>query len=191
MEVCNNTDTVLHSAGLRYKVYTADAMAGGKGRNGSSPKELARQVRVFVRDGFIDRYSGEQLMYPGSLLLLRQLRPKFFQEMCAGTVSSGSYLKVDELTPQVDLMVPKHLGGFDDDENNWITTSVRRAAARGSRPSYELGWAVHPQGNMHVWDGLMSWFIQMMESNKEPGFNPDDTDLQKWYRVARSGVWVD
>ena len=36
--------------------------------------DAATSTRVFVRDGFIDRYSGERLVFPGVLRLLSRLR---------------------------------------------------------------------------------------------------------------------
>lgn len=36
-------------------------------------------LQIFVRDGFVDRYSGEKLIFPGTLRVLSELMPKEFQ----------------------------------------------------------------------------------------------------------------
>lgn len=150
---------------------------------------LLQESRVFVRDGFIDRYTGQQLLYPGALLLLQQLRPEFLQRMQEQPDQRTSCTKQDELMPKVDRIVPLHLGGRDDDQN-WITTSVRRYIMRGIHTPEKLGWEVHPPGSLRKWDGLMEWFLQMMESNTNRAIDRSDAQLQKWYRVGRDGKWV-
>ncbi len=35
-------------------------------------------TRVFIRDGFVDRYSGQRLIFPGTLRLLSTLLPESF-----------------------------------------------------------------------------------------------------------------
>ena len=38
----------------------------------------SRKLRIFIRDGFIDRYFGTRLIFPGTLLLLGKLLPEEF-----------------------------------------------------------------------------------------------------------------
>lgn len=40
------------------------------------PKSTA--LRIFVRDGFIDRYSGAALIFPGTLRIISELMPDVF-----------------------------------------------------------------------------------------------------------------
>jgi hypothetical protein len=35
-----------------------------------------QQLEVFLRDGFTDRYSGEKLLFPGTLRLLSRILPR-------------------------------------------------------------------------------------------------------------------
>ena len=44
------------------------------GRQGS----FNRDMEVFVRDGFIDRYSGKKLVFPGTLRSISKLLPDQF-----------------------------------------------------------------------------------------------------------------
>src|ERR1700749_540987 len=39
--------------------------------------DVAR-TKIFIRDGFIDRYSGQKLVYPGTIMLLTVLLPNEF-----------------------------------------------------------------------------------------------------------------
>jgi hypothetical protein len=37
-----------------------------------------RMLQIFIRDGFIDRYSGDRIVFPGTLRILSELMPKEF-----------------------------------------------------------------------------------------------------------------
>jgi hypothetical protein len=37
-----------------------------------------QSTKLFVRDGFVDRYSGSRLVFPGTLRLLSKLLPREF-----------------------------------------------------------------------------------------------------------------
>lgn len=43
-----------------------------------------RAARIFMRDGFIDRYSGAPLIFPGALMLLGMLLPEEFHIIPTG-----------------------------------------------------------------------------------------------------------
>src|SRR5262245_64338066 len=58
--------------------------SSSKGASNLPPGRLLRKysdeqkTRLFLRDGFIDRYSGDRLVYPGVLRLLSHLFPEDF-----------------------------------------------------------------------------------------------------------------
>ena len=37
-----------------------------------------KQIEIFMRDGFINRYSGERLLYPGAVHVLTKMLPEVF-----------------------------------------------------------------------------------------------------------------
>ena len=79
-------------------------------------------MEQFVRDGFIDRYSGQKLVNPGLLKVLSHYMPE--------TVPYHAHWKMEschnaywEFVPTVDHIYPVALGGTDSSEN-WATTSM-------------------------------------------------------------------
>lgn len=75
---------------------------------------------IFIRDGFIDRYSGDRLVFPGVLRLISRLLPQEFP-FHPNWKMSECHIAYWELSPTIDHVVPVARGGADD-ETNWITT---------------------------------------------------------------------
>lgn len=115
-------------------------------------------TRVFLRDGFIDRYSGQRLVFPGTLRLLSQLMPEQFPAHKNWKMSE-SHIVFWELFPTIDHVVPVARGGVDE-EANWVTTSMLRNSAKAHWALDELGWKLHGPGSLDEWDGLTSWFLE-------------------------------
>jgi hypothetical protein len=121
-------------------------------------------MRVFVRDGFIDRYSGQRLVFPGALRLISLMLPT--------QVPFHNNWKIDachpafwDLFPTIDHIVPVAHGG-EDAPQNWVTTSMVRNSAKANFTLDQLGWALHPPGNGLEWDGLTGWFLDLVEKNE-------------------------
>jgi hypothetical protein len=98
---------------------------------------LHQSMQVFVRDGFIDRYSGQRLIFPGVLRLLSIFLPDEFpfQKNWKMTETHIAYW---ELYPTIDHVVPIARGG-NDDKSNWVTTSMLRNTAKSNWTLSELG----------------------------------------------------
>lgn len=114
-------------------------------------------MQVFVRDGFVDRYTGRRLIFPGTLRLLSQLLPDqfpFHNNWKTDVCHFGYY----ELFPTIDHLVPVSRGGKDNTEN-WVSTSMLKNAAKANFTVDELGWRLHPPGDLTKWDGLTGWFM--------------------------------
>lgn len=136
-------------------------------------------MRVFVRDGFIDRYSGQRLVFPGTLRLLSQLMPEQFPAH-KNWKMSPSHIVFWELFPTIDHVVPVARGGADE-EANWVTTSMLRNSAKAQWTLDELGWELHEPGSLDEWDGLTGWFLEYTAARPEvvsSGY------LKRWRRAA-------
>jgi hypothetical protein len=137
-----------------------------------------QMTQIFQRDGFVDRYSGARLVFPGTLRLLSTLMPDEFPAH-ANWKMSESHSAYYELFPTLDHVVPVARGGSDD-ETNWVTTSMLRNSAKGNWTLDELGWALRPPGGRE-WDGLMRWFLAHTERHPalaEAGY------LRRWRAAA-------
>ena len=134
---------------------------------------------IFVRDGFIDRYSGTQLIFPGTIRLLSRLLPAEFP-FHSNWKMTETHMVYWELFPTIDHIVPVARGGADD-ENNWVTTSMLHNSAKSNWTLEELGWQLVPVGDLYQWDGLLPWFIAYLQQQQS---HLADKYIRRWHRAA-------
>jgi 5-methylcytosine-specific restriction endonuclease McrA len=147
----------------------------GKGNVGSE-----KRLRVFLRDGFLDRYSGSPLVLPGALRAISMALPEAFpyqRHWKAGECHPAFW----QMAATVDHVVPVTLEGSND-EANLVTTSMQRNMAKGNFALEELNWTLHPPGD-GTWDGLTAWFVRYVEDNLQRLIA--DSQVKEWYLVAR------
>jgi hypothetical protein len=120
-------------------------------------------IRVFARDGYVDRYSGERLVFPGVLRLLSLMLPNEFpfHRNWKVSVTHPAYW---DLFPTIDHLIPIARGGADE-ESNFVTTSMLHNSAKANWTIEELGWHLHPEGKLRDWDGLRAWFLSQVDKN--------------------------
>jgi hypothetical protein len=145
-----------------------------------------QSMEVFVRDGFVDRYSGARLVFPGALRVLSILFPDEFPFQ-KNWKTDECHFAFYELFPTIDHVVPVSRGGTDCDEN-LATTSMVRNAAKANFTIEELGWSLLSQDNLSRWDGLTGWFARQIEG-------PDDRArksgyVRKWAAAAKNSLAI-
>lgn len=140
-------------------------------------------TRIFVRDGFIDRYSGDRLIFPPVFRVVSLELPSAFpyHPNWKTDVTHPAY---GELAATVDHLVPVTRGGTDK-ESNWITTSMARNSAKTNWTLEELGWKLFPRGDMSSWDGLIHWFLEYTRAHPQALANPF---VNQWHKAARSAL---
>ena len=138
-----------------------------------------QMLQIFKRDGFIDRYSGQRLVFPGMLRLFSRILPETFPAHPNWKMSE-THIAFWELFPTIDHVIPIARGGADD-ESNWVTTSMVRNSAKSSWLLEELDWQLLPTGSLTAWDGLLASFIQLL---KQDTSHLSDTYIKKWYAAA-------
>ncbi|MFF0242991.1 HNH endonuclease [Rhodococcus pyridinivorans] len=136
-------------------------------------------LRVFYRDGFLDRYSGTKLVHPGALRTLATLLPEDFP-FHSNWQMSRTHSAFWELFPTIDHRTPVARGG-EDAEPNWVSTSMLRNSAKAHWTLDELGWTLHPPGDHTQWDGLAGWFVDYLTDHPELMAEPY---LAKWFRAT-------
>jgi hypothetical protein len=149
-----------------------------------TPKE---SMNVFVRDGFIDRYSGARLVFPGTLRLIHRMAPEEFPFQKNWKMSE-THIAFWDLFPTVDHEFPIARGGKDCIDN-WVTTSQLRNSAKANWILEELGWHKYPEGDLSVWNGLTSWFLDYVNHHPE---QLDDSYIRTWHMAAEAhhfGPW--
>jgi hypothetical protein len=138
-----------------------------------------QKTRIFIRDGFIDRYSGERMVFPPVLRLLSKLMPNEFPFQKNWKMSE-CHIAYWQLLPTIDHVVPVSRGGKDK-ESNLVCTSQLRNSAKSNWLLEELDWKLHKAGNVNQWDGLMKWLISYV--NKNPKVIVDQY-INAWFKAA-------
>ena len=138
-----------------------------------------QKIKQFIKDGFIDRYSGQRLVNPGLLKVISYYLPNVFPY--------HPHWKMDEchnayweLIPTVDHIHPIALGGADSEEN-YATTSMLHNSIKNNWTLEQLQWSLYPAGDYTEWDGLTGLFIKLVERDKEL---LKDAYIKRWYTLS-------
>jgi hypothetical protein len=136
-------------------------------------------TRIFMRDGFVCRYSGVRLVNPGALRILSLRFPEAFPYHPHGRFDA-THPAWWELFPTLDHVVPVARGGSGEPANI-VTTSLAKNAEKGSWTLEELGWSLLPPGSIAEWDGLTEWMVDDAASTTEP----QKAYVARWVNAAR------
>ncbi|MXV89630.1 MAG: HNH endonuclease [Acidimicrobiia bacterium] len=143
----------------------------------------AEKVSVFLRDGFIDRYSGQRLVFPGTLLLLSHLMPAEIPYH-SNWDTSKCHMVFWYLSPTVDHVDPVARGG-PDTTDNLVCTSMPRNDAKRHWTLEELGWHPCLPGSLLEWDGLLSWF---MDYTSDKPRVLEERPIKRWHSAAKRAL---
>ena len=91
---------------------------------------MMQKMNQFIRDGFIDRYTGNKLLNPGILKVISNYLPEDFPYHPHWKMTQ-THIAYWELIPTVDHIYPIAKGGQDDEEN-WVTTSMKNNSIKMS-----------------------------------------------------------
>ena len=136
-------------------------------------------TKLFVRDGFIDRYSGTRLVFPGVLRLLSITMPSAFPYQLNWKMSE-THEAYWELSPTIDHVEPIARGGADH-PLNLATTSMLRNTVKSNWTLAQLGWTLHAPGQMQDWDGLLGWFHTHLAAN--PALL-EHAPIRRWHKAS-------
>lgn len=142
----------------------------------SSPYQSSK---IFIRDGFIDRYSGKRLVFPPVLRLLSIRLPQVFPYH-RNWKMDRCHIAFWELYPTLDHILPIARGGSDD-ESNLVCTSQLRNNAKSNWTLEEMGWELLKPGDFAKWDGLIQDFMDYVEKHQEA---LSESFIKRWYLAA-------
>ncbi|NCC15336.1 MAG: HNH endonuclease [Clostridia bacterium] len=146
-------------------------------------KYSGQKMKIFIRDGFIDRYSGKKLVIPGILKVLSTYFPKDFPYQSHWKMSE-THSAYWEFIPTIDHVSPIATGGRDD-EANWVTTSMINNSIKSNWTLEQLGWVLYEPGDFRNWDGLTNLFICLVDKDRELLKDPY---VKNWYSLARRAM---
>ena len=143
----------------------------------------SQKMKQFIKDGFIDRYSGDKLVNPGILKVITCYLPKDFPYHPHGKMDEchNAYW---ELIPSVDHIYPIARGGLDN-EDNYVTTSMLHNLIKNNWTLEQLQWKLYPAGDIDEWDGLTRLFIELVEANREL---LKDAYIKRWYVLSTTNI---
>ena len=142
-----------------------------------------RATAILLRDGFVDRYSGARVIFPGALFLLSTLLPDEFPSHPNWKMTE-THMMYWELFPELDHVNPLAAGGADTDDN-LVTTSVLRNCIKANWTLEQLQWSKKPCGDLNEWDGLLGWFMRYIEKDSSP---LTDKRLKNWHEAAKQAL---
>ena len=140
------------------------------------------RLDTFMRDGFVDRYSGEQLVHPGALRLLNDLLPHRFPFDPHGKLDRCHDIYWTKLA-SIDHLKPLSREGEDIAENR-MTTSMKRNQIKNLWLLEELEWTLHDPGDLNDWDGCSSYFVKLVERYE----NRCSKYVMTWYRATKNYI---
>lgn len=141
---------------------------------------VTQKMEQFIRDGFIDRYTGQKLLNPGILKVLSAYFPDEFPFHPHWKMTE-THIAYWELIPTLDHIYPIAKGGHDD-KDNWVTTSMKNNSIKSNYTIDEIHWNLYPKGNINEWDGLSKIFIQLVDRDNAL---LKDAYIKMWYSVSQ------
>jgi hypothetical protein len=141
----------------------------------------AQMLEVFIRDGFVDRYTGELLVFIPALRVLSTVLGHCFPYDSGWAFRNGvrGHQAYWELGATIDHVTPRKLGGFDG-KDNLVATSMLVNGAKGNKSPSEAGLELLPCGDFLRWDGMLCWFHDYCTDHPEAR-----KPVERWFRTAR------
>ena len=141
---------------------------------------MAQKMEQFIRDGFIDRYTGEKLLNPGMLKIISTYFPNEFPFQSHWKMTE-THIAYWDLIPTIDHVYPIAQGGFDNPDN-WVTTSMKNNSIKSNYTIDEIHWKLYPKGNIDEWDVLTNLFVTLAEQDKDL---LKDNYIKSWYTISK------
>lgn len=145
-----------------------------------------QKLELWRREHFIDYYTGDRLVFPGSLMILSEVLPEVFPYQINWKTSECHTLWWD-LCPTVDHTVAVSKGGLDVVEN-YHTVSMRTNSAKSLWPEDGFMKQYTLKAGDKDWDGLVGRFIDYFKDGAHAESRQQDTQrgryLRKWCRVV-------
>lgn len=133
------------------------------------------KLKIFINDGFIDRYTGKKLFFPNVLRILSLELGDVFPYQ-ANWKMSDCHIAYWEFFPTYDHIVPIARGGKDEPANI-VTTSQMMNSSKSGFLLEEIGIKIKPAGDMSDWDGMIHWYMNYM---KEKNITLSDASFKSW-----------
>lgn len=144
---------------------------------------LSQKMEQFLRDGFIDRYTGQRLLNPGVLKIFSTYFPEEFPYDPHWKMTK-THIAYWEMVPTLDHIIPIARGG-EDTPDNWATTSMKNNSIKNNYTLEDIQWQLYPKGDLKEWDGLTKIFVELVDN--DPALL-QDVYIKNWYMVSKKAL---
>jgi hypothetical protein len=142
------------------------------------------KLKIFLDDGFIDRYTGKKLLFPNVLRILSIKLGNIFPFQ-QNWKMADCHIAYWEYYPTYDHIIPIARGGKDISENI-VTTSMIMNSAKSNFLLEEIGFKLYEKGDLKNWNGMILWYLNYLKNNKDI---LQDKYIKKWHIALLK--WLD
>jgi hypothetical protein len=121
-------------------------------------------MAVFVKDGFVNRFTGEPVVFPAALKLISYKLPELFPHHLNWKVGQ-THMAYYEMCACANKADHNKEGRYGPDD--LITTTMPWVMARSRASIGAMGWELKPAGDIIEWDGLSKIFRDYITDNPE------------------------
>ncbi len=139
---------------------------------------IYEKLKIYLNDGFIDRYTGNKLLFPNVLRIISFELSEVFPYQSNWKMSE-CHIAYWELTPTYDHIFPIARGGKDEEENI-ATTSMLMNSIKSNFLLNEIGFKLHEKGNIKNWDGMINWYKEYIKNNNNI---LKDKSINQWHKA--------
>lgn len=144
------------------------------------PLSEAKQLKIFQRDGFIDRFTGQKVFLPPVLPILSSALPDVFPNN-----PHWDRDKTHQAHEMFNATVKKIIPNRPADEFNLVTTSSKNRLYKSNATIENLGWKILSLEEIADirWDGMTGWFINYVDEHREL---LDAPLTARWYKAVKN-----
>ncbi|MBR1646843.1 MAG: hypothetical protein IJ685_08710 [Selenomonadaceae bacterium] len=140
----------------------------------------ANQLKIFRRDGFIDRFTGQKVFLPPVLPILSIKLPDVFP--------NHPNWKRDETHQAHEMFnatIKKIIPNRPADEFNLVTVSSKTKFVVANATLEDLGWKILSLEEIADirWDGMTNWFVNYVDENRDL---LETSLIARWYKAVQN-----
>ena len=150
--------------------------------NDEKPLSEAAQLKIFRRDGFVDRFTGQKVFLPPVLTVLSEMLPDVFPNH-PNWKRDETHQAHEMFTATVKKIIPNRPA----DEFNLATAAYKTKAAKANATLEDLGWKILSLEEIADlrWDGMTGWFMNYVDDHRDLLSVPL---IARWYKAVQNSA---
>lgn len=150
--------------------------------NDEKPLSEAAQLKIFRRDGFVDRFTGQKVFLPPVLTVLSEMLPDVFPNH-PNWKRDETHQAHEMFTATVKKIIPNR----PTDEFNLATAAYKTKAAKANATLEDLGWKILSLEEIADlrWNGMTGWFMNYVDDHRDLLNVPL---IARWYKAIQNSA---